>query len=85
MTTPRITIGRLMADFGTGSRQTRRLVREGKLPGFVDKYGAYFCAPGEYQKWLDGDWTYTGVRSEPPVSSKPKQAPLVVRNLRDVA
>ena len=59
----------LIAKAGIGKRTTIRLVREGKLPGFMDG-SAYICSPGEFQKWLDGEWQYTGVRSTPPRNKK---------------
>lgn len=61
----RITLEDLMAVTGAGPRKARRLVREGRLPGFVDGT-LYVCSPGEFQRWIDGDW-------EPPVPRKPVQ------------
>lgn len=78
----RVTIGDLMAATGTGKRTTMRLVREGKLPGFVDG-SEYICSPGEFQKWLDGEWKYTGVRSSEPHSKK--REPVGIRRINGEA
>lgn len=72
----RVELADLMTITGTGERTTRRLVREGKLPGFVDG-SHYVCSPGEFQKWLDGEWSYTGVRSTEPRKESRKPVGLV--------
>lgn len=48
----------LMTYAGTGPKTTRRLVREGYLPGHMDGK-RYVCSPGEFAKWMSGDWTPT--------------------------
>lgn len=78
----RVTIDDLMAASGTGKRTTMRLVREGKLPGFVDGR-EYVCSPGEFQKWMAGEWQYTGVRSSEPHSKKRK--PVGIRRINGEA
>jgi len=56
-TTPRrITIEDVIAQTGLGPIQTRADVKAGLLPGRM-RGRQYVCPPGEYQKWLDGDWT----------------------------
>ena len=51
-----IPIAQLMADTGYGPITTRRLVRAGALPG--EMIGRrYLCTPGEYERWLRGEWT----------------------------
>ena len=65
----RITIEDLMEITGHGKRTTISMVRAGNLPGFM--HGRHYaCSPGEFQKWLDGDWQYTGVRSTPPKGTR---------------
>lgn len=57
MSTPvrRITIEDLMAVTGLGPNTTRRLVREGRLPG--EMVGShYVCPPGEFDRYVRGDW-----------------------------
>lgn len=71
----RITLELLMTHVGTGPRTTRRLVREGKLPGFMD--GArYICSPGEFDDWIAGRWT--------PKPAAPKPVPFV-RSMREAS
>lgn len=72
----RVTIEELMAHTGTGKLTTMRLVRKGNLPGFIEGR-AYICSRGEFQKWLDGEWQYTGVRSTEPHISKRKPVEIV--------
>lgn len=70
-----ITIEHLMAHTGFGRVQVRRLVRQGQLPGQIDETSRrYFCAPGEFAKWLAGDW-------EP----RPKPAPVQMLRTRKSA
>lgn len=49
---------------GMGNRTAARLVREGRLPGFMAGE-RYVCPPGEYEDWLQGRWTYRGTPSDP--------------------
>lgn len=77
----RVTIDDLIAQTGTGKRTAMRLVREGRLPGFIDGR-AYVCSPGEFQKWIDGNWQYTGVRSTEAHSKKRKPVQLI-RSLKE--
>ena len=72
----RVTIEDLMVHTGQGKNTVMRLVRKGNLPGFIEGR-TYVCSPGEFQKWLDGEWQYTGVRSTEPRSSKRKPVGLV--------
>lgn len=46
----RITIDQLATEAGVGKRTAIRLVREDKLPGFMDGR-VYVCPPGEYRTW----------------------------------
>ena len=72
----RVTLDDLMQVTGTGVRKTMQMVRAGRLPGFVDGRD-YVCSPGEFQKWIEGDWQHTGVRSTEPHSKKRKPVQLV--------
>lgn len=65
----RVVIEDLMVHTGLGPQVARRMVREGNLPGFISGT-QYVCSPGEFEKWLQGDWKPTGVRSTPPQSKK---------------
>ena len=67
----RVTLDDLMQHTGTGERTTRRLVREGKLPGFVDGT-TYICSPGEFQRWVE-----TGEVLYRPVTANRKPVQLV--------
>lgn len=58
-----ITVDDIAAVTGTGPRTTRRLIREGKLPGFFDGR-TYICTPGEFDKWKRGEWRPT-TKTEP--------------------
>lgn len=60
-----ITLDDLCIESGAGPIKARRLVRERKLPGFIDG-NTYICSPGEFQDWLDGNWEYRGIPSTPP-------------------
>lgn len=52
-----LTLEELMAWTGDGPRTVRRLVREGQLPGTVDKAGRYRCTPKDAMEWRDGRWS----------------------------
>jgi hypothetical protein len=52
-----LSIDELMAWTGDGPRTIRRLVREGQLPGTVDKIGRYRCTPKDALEWREGRWT----------------------------
>lgn len=80
----RVSLEDLMQVTGTGVRTTMRMVRAGKLPGFIEGR-TYVCSPGEFQKWLDGDWQYTGVRSTEPHSTKRKPVQLIRSMKEEVA
>lgn len=71
MTIRRITLQDLTTATGCGPRTARRLVREGKLPGFVDGT-RYVCSPGEFDEWVRGDWTPRNIPSTSP-KSKPEK------------
>lgn len=58
----RITLDDLTTATGCGPRTARRLVREGKLPGFVDGT-RWVCSPGEFDEWLRGEWTPRNIHS----------------------
>lgn len=75
----RVTLDELMAETGLGPRSARRLVREGNLPGLVTG-SQYVCSRGEFQKWLDGEWKYTGVKSTEPATKKRKPVSIVRLN-----
>lgn len=60
----RVTIDALATAAGIGKRTAIRLVREGRLPGFMDR-NRYICPPGEYDDWLAGTWEYRGTPSTP--------------------
>lgn len=67
-----VRLNQLAAAACVGPLTARRLIREGKLPGFLD--GAnYICSEGEFQDWLDGNWTYRGIPSTPAEKKKPSQ------------
>lgn len=80
----RVTIERLMAKTGVGKNTAHRLVRERKLPGFIDGR-RYICTEGEYDHWeRTGEVIQNVVRSTPPRSRK--RTPLqVVRIKREEA
>lgn len=65
----RVTLADLTTATGCGKRTAIRLVREGKLPGFMDGT-RYVCPPGEFEDWLAGKWEYRGTPSTPPRTRK---------------
>lgn len=60
----RVRLADLATAAGVGKRTAIRLVREGRLPGFMDGE-RYICPPGEYEDWLQGRWQYRGTPSTP--------------------
>lgn len=50
-----ITVDDIAAVVGTGPRTTRRLIREGQLPGRFDGRN-FICTPGEFDRWKRGEW-----------------------------
>ena len=81
--TTRVTLADLTTHTGCGDRTARRLVREGKLPGFMDG-SHWICSPGEWQEWLDGTWQYRGVPSSP-VRKRNERPALLHRVKQDAA
>lgn len=77
----RVTIDDLIAQTGTGKRTAMRLVRENKLPGFIDGR-QYICSPGEFQRWRDTGEVVRHVRSTQPHSSKRTPVKLI-RNVKE--
>lgn len=52
-----LSLGELMAWTGDGPKKVRRLIRQGQLPGTVDKYGKYRCTPKDAIEWRSGEWS----------------------------
>ena len=71
----RVTIDALATAAGIGKRTAIRLVREGRLPGFMAGR-EYICTPGEFEDWHQGRWQFRGIHSDPPEVRDRNKKPL---------